>query len=325
MPTLKPKARWRFLFRKNSGVTVYAPCQSPFLNRGNLVRTLGLSEENIRVIQPHVGGAFGGKDDLMYQISGQVAKLALLTQRPVKMILSREESMIASYKRDAMQMHVQLGADADGKLRASQIHATVDSGAYSSITPFTAWRSTIHAMGPYRYDACDVDTDVVYTNNGYAGAFRGFGNTEVCFAIEQAMDELALKLKLDPIELRLKNCLRPGDTTPHGQPLGDDVALVECLEQVRKISDWKQKHAEYTRLAAKPLTPGEFRRGIGVAAVFHGMSLGAEGEDFAVSTLGDQSGLYHYPHLRFDRLRHRFADRLYLDRCRNAGIEPGAH
>ena len=269
----------------SSGVTVYASCQSPFINRGNLVRTLGLGEDNIRVIQPQVGGAFGGKDDLMYQISGQVAKLALLTDRPVKMILSREESLIASYKRDSMQMHVQLGADANGKLRASQIHATVDSGAYASITPFTAWRSSIHAMGPYRYDACHVDTDVVYTNNGYSGAFRGFGNTEVCFAIEQAMDELALMVKRDPIDLRLQNCLRPGDTTPHGQLLGDDVSLAECLEQVRKLSDWKRKHAAYTRQAAEPLTPGEFRRGIGVAAVFHGMSLGAEGVDFAVGTL----------------------------------------
>lgn len=268
-----------------SGVTVYAPCQSPFINRGNLVRTLGLGEDHIRVIQPHVGGAFGGKDDLMYQISGQTAKLALLTGRPVKMILTREESMIASYKRDAMRMHVKLGAGSDGKLRACQVHATVDSGAYSSITPFTAWRSSIHAMGPYRYDACHVDTDVVYTNNGYAGAFRGFGNTEVCFAIEQAMDELALKLGRDPIDLRLQNCLRPGDTTAHGQPLGEDVSLAECLEQVRKISDWKRKHALYSRKAAEPLLLGEFRRGLGVAAVFHGMSLGAEGVDFAVGTL----------------------------------------
>ena len=101
-------------------MTVYAPCQSPFINRGNLVRTLGLSEEKIRVIQPQVGGAFGGKDDLMYQISGQAAKLALLTGRPVKMILSREESMIASYKRDAMQMHVQLGADARWQIACEQ-------------------------------------------------------------------------------------------------------------------------------------------------------------------------------------------------------------
>ena len=262
-----------------SGVTVYAACQSPFVNRNNLCRVLGLPEADVRVIQPPVGGAFGGKDDLMYQTSGQVARLALLTGRPVRMTLDREESMIASYKRDAMQMRIQLGADRGGKLRASKVRAVVDSGAYAAITPFTAWRSSIHAMGPYRYDACHVDTDVAYTNNGYSGAFRGFGNTEVCAGIEQAIDELADRLGLDPIDLRLHNCLRPGDTTPHGQPLGDDVALAECLEQVRKLSDWDRKRAEIGN------PKSEVKRGIGVAAVFHGMSLGAEGADFAIGTL----------------------------------------
>jgi CO/xanthine dehydrogenase Mo-binding subunit len=193
--------------------------------------------------------------------------------------------MIASYKRDAMQMHIQVGADENGKLRASQIRAVVDSGGYASVSPFTAWRSSIHAMGPYRYDACSVDTDVVYTNNGYSGAFRGFGNAEVCFAIETAMDELALKLKRDPIDLRLQNCLRPGDTTPHGQKLEDDVALAECLEQVRRLSNWDSRYPVLLKQNAGPVQPGELRQGIGVAAVFHGISLGAEGADFAVSTL----------------------------------------
>jgi CO/xanthine dehydrogenase Mo-binding subunit len=268
----------------NGGVTVYAACQSPFVNRGNLLKTLGLGEEDVRVIQPPVGGAFGGKDDLMYQTSGQVAKLALLTGRPVRMLFSREESMIASYKRDAMKIHIRLGADADGTLRASKIHALVDSGAYAAITPFTAWRSSIHAMGPYRYEACAVDTDAVYTNNGYAGAFRGFGNSEVCYGIETAVDELAEKLGIDPIRFRLQNCLRPGDSTAHGQRLGDDVSLAECLEQVRKLSDWDAKRAAFPGPRA-PFAPGELRRGIGVAAVFHGMSLGAEGADAAVGTI----------------------------------------
>jgi len=239
---LEPEGAVAVPWPESRGITVYASCQSPFLNRGNLVKTLGLSEEQVRVIQPPVGGAFGGKDDTMYQISGQVARLALMTGRPVKMVLSREESMIASYKRDAMRMHIQVGADENGKLRASRIRAVVDSGGYASVSPFTAWRSSIHAMGPYRYDACSVDTDVVYTNNGYSGAFRGFGNAEVCFAIETAMDELALKLKRDPIDLRLQNCLRPGDTTAHGQKLEDDVALAECLEQVRRLSNWDKKY-----------------------------------------------------------------------------------
>jgi CO/xanthine dehydrogenase Mo-binding subunit len=267
------------------GITVYANCQSPFLNRGNIVQTLGLAPESVRVIQPVVGGAFGGKDDLLYQTSCQVAKLALLAVRPVRMTFSREESMIASYKRDAMRMKISLGADRDGTLRAGKIHALVDSGGYASITPFTAWRSSIHAMGPYRYDACHVDTDVAYTNNGYSGAFRGFGNTEVCAGIEQAIDELAERLGIDPIEFRLHNCLRPGDTTPHGQVLGDDVALAECLEKVRQISDWDHKWAALAKTQNHPPQPGEMRRGLGVAAVFHGLSLGAEGADYAVSTL----------------------------------------
>ena len=266
-------------------VTIYANCQSPFLARDNLVQTLNLNQKNVRIIQPPVGGAFGGKDDLMYQTAGQVARLAMQAGQPVRMIFSREESMIASYKRDAIRMHILLGASRDGTLRASKIHALVDSGAYASITPFTAWRSSIHAMGPYRYEACHVDTDVAYTNNGYSGAFRGFGNTEVTACLEQAIDELAYKLGIDPLHFRLHNCLRPGDTTPHGQILGDDVALSECLEQVRRLSDWDRRRAEIAVSQPNPPLLGEMRRGLGVAAVFHGMSLGAEGADFAVSTL----------------------------------------
>ncbi len=267
------------------GVTVYANCQSPFVARGNLVQTLGLLQEDVRMIQPPVGGAFGGKDELVYQTAGQVARLALLTGRPVKMSFLREESMIASYKRDAMRLHIQLGADQDGTLRTGKIHAVVDSGAYAAITPFTAWRSSIHAMGPYRYTACHVDVDAAYTNNGYSGAFRGFGNTEVCAGIEQAVDELADRLGMDPIEFRLHNCLRPGDTTPHGQLLSEDVALAECLEQVRRLSDWEGKRSAIQSAQRVAAVPGEIRRGLGVAAVFHGMSLGAEGADFAISSL----------------------------------------
>ncbi|MCX7669793.1 MAG: xanthine dehydrogenase family protein molybdopterin-binding subunit [Anaerolineae bacterium] len=272
----------------STGVTVYSPSQSPFNDRNNLCRVLGLGPEHVRVIQPPVGGAFGGKDDQIYQTTGQVAKLALITGRPVRMTVPREESMIFSYKRNPMRVHIRLGADRTGRLRASKINLVVDSGAYAAITPFVAWRGTIHAMGPYRYDACHVDTHVAYTNNGYCGAFRGFGNTEVTACIEQAIDELAARLGLDPMDFRLMNCLRPGDETPHGQRLGDDVALAECLEHVRRASDWDRKRAAYGgRPPATDRRPaaGELRRGIGVACFFHGLSLGAEGDDFAVSTL----------------------------------------
>ena len=176
---------------REGGVIVYAPNQSPFVNQSNLALVLDLPHNLVRIIQPPVGGSFGGKDDLIYETSAQVAKLALKTGRPVRMIFSREESLIASYKRDPMRMKIWLGADPDGTLRACKFDGLLDSGAYASESPFTAWRASIHAMGAYRYDACDVDITCVYTNNGYSGAFRGFGNTEVCSAIEQAIDEMA--------------------------------------------------------------------------------------------------------------------------------------
>lgn len=262
------------------GVTVYASNQSPFINQGNLAKVLNLPIDLVRVIQPPVGGSFGGKDDLNYQSSAQVAALALKTGRPMRMTFAREESMIVSYKRDAMRMHIQLGAGRDGTLQACKFEGRLDSGAYASQSPFTGWRASIHAMGAYRYEACDVDVTSVYTNNGYAGAFRGFGNTEVCSAIEQAIDEMADALGMDSIDLRLKNCLRLGDEMPHGQVLTESVALPECLETVRRISDWDRKRAAYAQQTSE-----EKRRGIGVSTLFHGTSLGAEGADYAASTI----------------------------------------
>ena len=107
------------------GVVVYASNQSPFINKGNLADVLGLPQDRVRVIQPPVGGSFGGKDDLNYQASAQCAALALKTGRPVRMTFSREESMIASYKRDGMRMHVQLGATRDGRPEGLQVRGFV--------------------------------------------------------------------------------------------------------------------------------------------------------------------------------------------------------
>jgi len=273
---------------REGGVVVYAPNQSPFVNHGNLAMVLDLPHNLVRVVQPQVGGSFGGKDDLIYQTSAQVAKLALVTGKPVRMTFSREESIIASYKRDSMRMHIRLGADRDGTLRACKFEGLMDSGAYASESSFTAWRASIHAMGAYKYNACDVDITCVYTNNGYYGAFRGFGNTEVCVAIEQAIDEMADAVGMDPMDFRLKNCLHVGDETAHGQLLTESVGLVNCIEAVRRDSDWDRKRAEYSRInreGGHRGTAPTVRRGIGMAALYHGTSLGAEGLDYAGTTI----------------------------------------
>ncbi|MFZ5918991.1 MAG: xanthine dehydrogenase family protein molybdopterin-binding subunit [Chloroflexota bacterium] len=263
----------------DGSITVYYNGQSPFINRDWLSLTLGLPPEKVRVIQPVVGGSFGGKDDIGYQSSGQAAALALKTGRAVRLVLTREESMVASYKREAMKIHFTLGVDNEGHLQAARVEMLADSGGYASMTPLAMLRAALHAAGAYRYRAVHVDVRTVYTNNGFSGAFRGFGNTDAAAAIEQAIDELAHRLGRDPIDFRLQNCLRQGDRAMSGNTVEHAVGLADCLRWVRQRSGWDHKRAAYAG------QNGEVRRGIGVACYMHGCSLGGEGADYATSTL----------------------------------------
>jgi CO/xanthine dehydrogenase Mo-binding subunit len=263
----------------DGSVTVHYNGQSPFINQIHLIQVLGLPEEKVRVIQPVVGGSFGGKDDLGYQTSGQVAALALKTGRPVKLVLGREESMMASYKREPMTIRFKLGADAEDNLQAAKVEMLADSGCFSSQTTLAMLRASLHAAGAYRYRAVHVDTHTVYTNNGFCGAFRGFGNTCAAAAIEQAIDDLAHRLGRDPIDFRLQNCVRQGDRFMSGNVVDHEMWLAECLEWVRERSDWDRKRVDYGR------QNDDLRRGIGVACYMHGSSLGGEGADYANTTL----------------------------------------
>ncbi len=264
----------------DGGLTVYANDQSPFVNRDNLVMLLGLPVEKVRVIQAYVGGSFGGKDDIGYQTAAQVGALALKTQRPVRLVLTRSKSFLASYRREAMEIKIKLGASRDGTLQAAKVKLLADSGGYASMTPLSSWRASVHAAGAYRYQAVHVDAQSVYTNNGYSGAMRGFGNPEAIGAIEQAIDELAFRLTRDPIDFRLQNCLTSGDVTMTGNTVNHTVNLAECLQKVRERSDWDHKRELYAQEQT-----GSLRRGIGVACYFHGSSLGGEGADYATTTL----------------------------------------
>jgi CO/xanthine dehydrogenase Mo-binding subunit len=263
----------------DGSVTVHYSGQSPFINQSHLTQVLGLPAEKVRVIQPVVGGSFGGKDDLGYQTSGQVAALALKTGRPVKLVLGREESMMASYKREPMSIHLKLGADAEGTLQAARVEMLADSGCFSSMTTLAMLRASLHAAGAYRYQAVHVDTQAVYTNNGFSGAFRGFGNTDAAAAIEQAIDDLAHRLGCDPLDFRLQNCVRQGDRFMSGNVVDHEVKLTECLQWVREKSDWNRKRAAYDAQS------GDQGRGVGVACYMHGSSLGGEGADYAYTTL----------------------------------------
>ena len=278
-------------------VTIFANNQSPHINRDNAADILGLPAENVRVIQPPVGGSFGGKDDHVYQFTAHAAKLALMTARPVRILLNREESFQISYKRAAARARLKIAMDSVGTLQAASTKYLTDSGAYASMTPLAAWRASMHLAGAYRYQAATVDTQVVYTNNGYSGAFRGFGNTQAAAASEIAIDELAAMVSMDPIAFRLKNCLRRGDRAFTGNTLEHEVGLSKCLEWVRDQSGWEEKRGS---LPEKSTADVMF--GIGVACYFHGSGLGGEGTDYARATLSTerdhsitlQSGLTDY-------------------------------
>jgi len=265
----------------DGSVTVFANNQSPHINRDNTAAVLGLEPEQVRIIQPPVGGSFGGKDDVTYQATAQAAKLALLTGRPVRLVHSREESMAASYKREAMQIDLKIAADKSGIFKAARAQILADSGAYASMTPLSAWRATMHAAGAYHYEAASVDTKVIYTNNGYSGAFRGFGNTQAAAASEMMVDEIAEIFGQDPIDFRLRNCLKNGDRAFTGNALEEGVNIDRCLEWVRKVSDWDTKRRKYFD---QPVDV-DIRRGIGVAGYFHGSGLGGEGVDYARITM----------------------------------------
>ncbi|HHH41204.1 MAG TPA: 2Fe-2S iron-sulfur cluster binding domain-containing protein [Chloroflexi bacterium] len=211
-------------------VEVYVGSQIPYADRRQIAAALGVPEEQVRVVGTLIGGGFGGKEDIAGQI--HAALLARATGRPVKILYSRHESLLVHPKRHATTLRVRLGARRDGQITAVDVELVGDTGAYASLGDKVMTRATTHASGPYDIPHVRADCYAMYTNNPPAGAFRGFGVTQSCFAIESAMDELAEALGMGPILLRRKNLLRVGSTTCTGQVLRESVGLEACLDAV---------------------------------------------------------------------------------------------
>ncbi len=209
---------------------IYVGSQIPYADREQVAASLAVPQESVRVIGQLVGGGFGGKEDIAGQI--HAALLARATGRPVKVLYDRNESLLVHPKRHATQIRVTLGATRDGTLVAAQTELYGDTGAYASLGDKVMTRATTHSAGPYRVPHVRADCYAMYTNNPPAGAFRGFGVTQSCFAIESVMDELAAELGLDPIELRRRNALQVGMETNTGQRLTESVGLLECIDRV---------------------------------------------------------------------------------------------
>lgn len=220
---------------KDGGVHIHSGDQGIYQTQKECAEALGLPTDKVRVTAAMVGGGFGGKEDMSVQ--HHAAILAYKTGLPVKVKFTRDESLLIHPKRHAMEMEFTTACDENGKLTAMKASIISDTGAYASLGGPVLQRACTHAAGPYNYQVIDITGTAVYTNNPPAGAFRGFGVTQSCFATEQNINQLAEMVGISPFEMRYKNALKPNDILPNGQIADKSTALIETLDAVREIYD----------------------------------------------------------------------------------------
>ena len=257
--------------------------QNPFHDRRQIAAALGLPVERVRVLNPMMGGAFGGKEDCNVQIL--LALVTLKTGRPARLMLDRSESLVAGVKRHAFDVRYRVSAGRDGILGALDVEIVADAGAYTTLSPAVIGQAAEHASGPYRFAATDIRAKAVFTNNGNASAFRGFGNPQVAIGIEQAIDALASRTGLSPFDIRRKNLIGKGDIAGAGHVMAADTALPRLLDAAEAGAIWRTRSA--FRSGGAPWV----RRGVGVTAIWQGFGLGADLETGSDGpTLADRKG-----------------------------------
>jgi CO/xanthine dehydrogenase Mo-binding subunit/aerobic-type carbon monoxide dehydrogenase small subunit (CoxS/CutS family) len=244
-------------------VTILSPSQNITHHRHMLARILAQPINKVRFIMSPVGGGFGGKEDMVYQ--GMLALMAMKTRRPVRLVFTREESIISTAKRHPSRTTYRMGLARDGRIRAVHIRMLCDGGAYGMSTEGVVRKAAILAAGPYAIPHLRVDTYGVYTNNTPSGAFRSFGALQAQFATETHLDICAEKLGLDPFEIRRINAMRDGATTHTKQTL-KSVSLLRALDAAEQASRWE---------AGAPASRGATRRDLGGEGTRPPCALGA--------------------------------------------------
>jgi CO/xanthine dehydrogenase Mo-binding subunit len=253
-----------FARRVGDQIEVQACTQSPYMDRDDLAKILGIPPECVRIIPSAVGGGFGAKLDLSVQPF--IALAAWHLHQPVRMVYSRTESIMTTTKRHPARMWMRAGATREGKLVGVDFKADFNTGAYSSWGPTVARRVPVHASGPYFVPHYRAVTRAIHTHLVPAGAFRGFGVPQTAIAQEQLYDELADKLGMDRLEFRILNALTNETPTVTGQVLGEGVGIRACFEALR--AKWKQARSAGNAYNAS--ASGPVRRGVGVAGMWYG-------------------------------------------------------
>jgi CO/xanthine dehydrogenase Mo-binding subunit len=268
------------------GVDVYVATQWLHVDRDQVAPCLGLEPERVRIHLAGVGGAFGGREDLSMQVHG--AMLALHTNRPVKIVYSREESFVGHIHRHPAKIWAEHRATREGKLVCVRVRILLDGGAYASSSTAVTSNAASFACGPYAVENALVESTCVYTNNPPCGAMRGFGAVQSCFAHEAQMDKLAEALGIDPIELRLLNALEPGDSLPTGQRITGTLPVAEVIRRCAElpVPEPEELPRDPLRLpgGSGNTTRGEgVRRGVGFAVGFKNIGYSEGFDDFTAA------------------------------------------
>jgi CO/xanthine dehydrogenase Mo-binding subunit len=264
---LQPEAGVAYIDEEGR-VTVVVAGQWAHEDRQQIAHALDIPPEQVRVIYPAIGGAFGGREDMSVQIVLALAAWRLHqrgVQRPVQIAWSRQESIIGHHKRHAMWLHYRWGATRAGKLVAAEMRVVGDGGAYCYTTNKVLGNTAVTCTGAYEVPNVQADVYGVYTNNLPGGAFRGFGAPQAILAAEMQMSKLAEALGMDPVELRMRNLLREDSLTVTGTPLPGGVSLVEVTERCALAAGWQHTKEGWRKPDLRPASP-TLRRGIGLAA-----------------------------------------------------------
>jgi len=290
---LQPEAGLSYIDEEGR-VTVLVAGQWTHEDQEQIAHALELPLDQVRVIYPAIGGAFGGREDMSVQIVLALAVWRLYQRginRPVKIIWNREESIIGHHKRHPYVLRAKWGATKEGKVIAAEMEVIADGGAYAYTSTKVLGNATLMCTGPYEIENVNVDTYAVYTNNIPGGAFRGFGGPQGAFAAEAQMNQLAEKLQMDPVELRMRNLLQEGSLLSVGTPLPEGVSLSNVVAEGAQAAGWEAGVKGWTKPMKSDLPiVKHLLRGTGFACAFKnvGFSYGFVDECWAtVELFGD--------------------------------------
>ncbi len=268
---------------EGNGIEIFGSLQCPYYVVKAVTHLLGITKEQLRVVQTTTGGGFGGKEEYPSMIAGHAALLALKSGKPVKIVYDRYEDILATTKRHPCVTNVKAGVTRDGKLTALEIDILMDGGAYATLSSVVLSRGALHAAGPYECPNILIRARAVLTNTPPHGAFRGFGAPQTIFAVERQMDRLAGRLGLDPLEFRARNYLKTGGIMATGQVVRDEVDLPGLAAATREALGGDERERE---IAAFNARSAHTRRALGYSAFYHGAGFTGSGEERLASTVG---------------------------------------